>query len=73
MHSQQYCHLDIKLENILLDEYFNIKLADFGSSVNVSESNGSTNKRRGTLMYMAPEVADLEPGKEFDAYAADIY
>ena len=56
VHSHEYAHLDIKLENILLDEYFNIKLADMGSSVDVSKSEGFTNRRRGTQMYMAPEV-----------------
>lgn len=30
MHSQEYVHLDIKLDNILLDKYFNVKLADLG-------------------------------------------
>ena len=32
MHSQLIAHFDIKLDNILLDEYFNIKLADFGTA-----------------------------------------
>ena len=73
IHSQGYCHLDIKLDNILLDEYFNIKMADMGSSIDVSESQGYTDRRRGTYNYMAPEVANLEKGQEFDAYAADIY
>lgn len=30
MHNKNFSHLDIKLENILLDKYFNIKLADMG-------------------------------------------
>lgn len=31
IHKQDYVHLDIKLENILLDQFFNIKVADLGS------------------------------------------
>lgn len=72
-HSLGHAHLDIKLENILLDEFFNLKLADFGSSVSVTSSNGLTNKRRGTILYMAPEVVDLQQNEEFNALAADIY
>lgn len=48
-------------------------MADMGSSIDVSESQGYTDRRRGTYNYMAPEVANLEKGQEFDAYAADIY
>lgn len=35
LHSQNFAHLDIKLENVLLDEWFNIKLSDFGSGVSL--------------------------------------
>lgn len=30
-------------------------------------------RRRGTLLYMAPEVANLQPGEKFRALPADIY
>lgn len=73
VHDLNYAHLDIKLENILLDEFFNIKLADFGSSFWTSDTNGRINKKRGTLLYMAPEVANFEVGQEYDAKASDIY
>lgn len=73
IHSQEYAHLDIKLENILLDKYFNTKVADLGAAVNVSKTKGRTYHRRGTILYMAPEVLNLKSGETFDAFAADIY
>lgn len=73
IHQQGCAHLDLKLENILLDKYFNIKLADMGSSVNVDKTKGSTKHRRGTPIYMPPEIISLQKGKEYNAFAADIY
>mmetsp|Transcript_14678 Transcript_14678/g.12919 ORF Transcript_14678/g.12919 Transcript_14678/m.12919 type:complete len:312 (+) Transcript_14678:243-1178(+) len=73
IHNNGYGHLDIKLENILLDEFFNIKLADMGSSVNVINSGGYTDRRRGTQVYMAPEVTNLKSGQDFNSFSADIY
>ncbi len=73
IHNLGYAHLDIKLENILLDKFFNIKVADLGSCTNIADKNGFTRVRRGTLLYMAPEVAALKSKQEFDARSADIY
>ena len=65
--------MDIKLENILLDEFFNAKLADFGISQDVSETNGFSGNICGTKHYMAPEICHLLPSETYDAYKADIY
>lgn len=73
IHSQHYAHLDLKLENILFDEYFNIKVADMGSSLDVSNTQGMAYKRRGTYVYMAPEVANFVQGQKYNASAADVY
>lgn len=46
-------HRDIKLENILFDDCFNVKLSDFGCSVH------STNQRKtvcGTVEYLCPNM-----------------
>lgn len=73
MHSHKYSHLDIKLENILLDKYFNIKLADMGVSHQLSDDSPHWNIRRGTIHYMAPEISDLQKDDYYDAKKADIY
>ena len=73
IHYKGYAHLDIKLDNILLDNYFNIRLSDFGSAVKVDEDNPFTELRRGTPKYMAPEVLNLQQGESFDSLKADIY
>lgn len=73
LHDKRFAHLDIKLENILLDKYFNIKLGDFGSGISLVKTYGFTNKRVGTPLYMAPEVINLAQGKFYDGLKADIY
>lgn len=73
MHSHGYAHMDVKLENILLDSRFNAKVADMGVSLDLSTTNGECNSRRGTVCYMAPEVNHLLPGETFDAFKSDVY
>ena len=73
LHSMNFAHLDIKLENTLLDDFFNVKLGDFGSGVSLVKTKGMTGNKVGTPLYMPPEVANLESGKVFDGKAADIY
>lgn len=41
--------------------------------MSIIKTNGKTSYRRGTILYMAPEVLDLKAGQTFDAQAADIY
>lgn len=54
LHNFGYIHRDIKLENILSDLDYNIKLTDFGLSRNLFVEDITT--MSGTLTYVAPEV-----------------
>lgn len=70
IHTKGISHCDIKLENVMLDEDYNLKLADFGFS-----SNKSVNETvKGTSNYMAPEIelAKRYHGPVVDLFAAGI-
>ena len=54
--SYKIIHFDIKPQNILLDQNFNAKVADFGLSKQVEKDQGRVITRmRGTPGYLAPE------------------
>jgi serine/threonine protein kinase len=54
IHECGIAHRDIKLENILMDRNYNIKIIDFGVSTLEAEN---CNTACGTAGYMAPEVS----------------
>lgn len=72
-HSQGVFHRDIKLENLLLDEKKNIKIADFGLCA-IKRDNASLHTACGTPNYAAPEVQQNLPydGAKVDAWSAGI-
>ena len=68
LHGKNIAHCDIKVDNILLDENFNIKLGDFGFSKNFNKN--ANNRINGTLTYAAPE---LFTQKNIDFFKSDIW
>ena len=68
LHTHSLCHRDLKPQNILLDEYNNVKIGDFGFArwmkTNVAET------QCGSPLYAAPEVIQ---GGRYDGRAADIW
>jgi serine/threonine protein kinase len=73
IHQNEWWHLDLKLPNLLFDKSMDLKLIDFGSALMVKPTNGVVDSKRGTEVYMAPEVLTLMPDQTYDAYKADVY
>ena len=69
-HKSGISHCDIKLENILLDKNFNIKLIDFGFSKKIND--GLIYESNGTYSYVSPEVL-IAATKGYDGIKNDIF
>lgn len=61
-------HRDLKLENLLIDENLNLKVADFGfaSYRNIN----ALRSYKGTMSYMAPEIKE---GKIYNGTKVDVF
>ena len=55
MHSNLIVHRDIKLENILINNNYEVKLADFSMCLQLKESAKYPISRSGTIPYLPPE------------------
>ena len=69
IHKKNLSHRDMKLENLLLDADLNVKIIDFGFSIE-NPKDKTLNVFCGTPSYMAPELAAK---KEYYGHLADIW
>ena len=69
---QKIIHRDFKLENILVDQGFNLKICDFTLAKTFAEGSvvGVFYSNVGTERYMAPEIHE---GKPYKGNTTDIF
>jgi serine/threonine protein kinase len=76
LHGNNVVHRDLKLENMLLNTSFHLKIADFGLSADKFSETGSEVKfsRVGTRRYMPPEMIEnlAYVGTSADLFAAGV-
>ncbi|KAJ1261421.1 hypothetical protein BS78_09G028500 [Paspalum vaginatum] len=70
---EKIAHLDIKPQNILLDEKFNAKVSDFGLSKMINRDQSKVMTRmRGTRGYLAPEWLSSTITEKADIYSFGV-
>ncbi|RXN27069.1 phosphorylase b kinase gamma catalytic skeletal muscle heart isoform [Labeo rohita] len=74
LHTHNIVHRDLKPENILLDDDLNIKLTDFGFSIQI-EPGQRLNEVCGTPGYLAPEIIEcsMDPNHAGYGPAVDLW
>lgn len=74
LNKKKIIHMDIKQQNILIDDFLNIKLTDYSVSIDYSkEQNYIELPMVGTCFYMSPEVLERRRIPINEASKIDIY
>ena len=76
MHSIGIVHRDIKLDNLMLDSEFNLKIIDFGLSAQMDETQMIKAENVGSAGYQSPELldddVDTSLARPIDIFAAGV-
>lgn len=76
LHSNLVIHRDLKLGNIMIDPYGNVKVGDFGFATQLSSQDERKVTMCGTPNYIAPEVLKPEDSSKASlgySFSADIW
>ena len=65
--------MDIKQQNILIDDFLNVKVTDFSVSVFFDKNEYIDLPSVGTCYYMSPEVLEKRRIKNIEASKIDVY
>jgi serine/threonine protein kinase len=75
-HKCKIAHMDIKPQNIVIDEYLNAKIIDFSISINYGDKNLNNEIKlpfKGTSFYMPSEIMNSKTIKYKDINKVDMY
>lgn len=75
MHSKNWAHRDLKVENVLIGYDDRALLSDFGFS-RTQDTDSLSGTHLGSMQYSAPEVLEMNKGSKgglYDAFKADVW
>jgi serine/threonine protein kinase len=73
LHKNKIIHMDIKQQNILIDDFLSVKLTDFSISINYKNLKTISLPLMGTCYYISPETLEERTINTEDASKIDIY
>ena len=73
--NNKVCHFDIKPQNVVIDDYLNVKIIDFSVALDYRKANKNSIKLpfRGTNFYIPPEVIKSKTINITDLNKVDLY
>lgn len=74
MHSRNVVHMDLKMENAVVDSNWHVRVIDLGLAMHVPETHRGTRfcrRAAGSPSYLAPEVWDKE--RTYDPFPVDVW